>query len=111
DLSDGLAADVHHILEESRCGAVLRSEAIPITDEARRLTDGRSPLEHALADGEDFELVFAVAPEEGRSLLRSQPVAGTTLVQIGECMEQGLWLEEAGQRRPLAPTGYVHEIT
>jgi thiamine-monophosphate kinase len=111
DISDGLAADVHHLLEESHCGAVLRAETIPITDEARRMADGRSPLEHALADGEDFELVFAVSPEDGRSLLRTQPVAGVTLVHIGECVEQGFWLEEAGRRRPLAPMGYVHEFT
>src|SRR5581483_9494505 len=31
DISDGLAADVHHLCEESRCGAVLRAEAVPIS--------------------------------------------------------------------------------
>jgi thiamine-monophosphate kinase len=110
DISDGLAADVNHILEESRCGAVLRAEWIPIADEARRMTDGRSPLEHALSDGEDFELVFAVTPNDARALLRTQPVPGIMLAPIGECVEQGLWLEEGGQRRPLPPAGYVHEI-
>ena len=60
DVSDGLAADVNHICEESGCGAVLFAEAIPITDAARAMNDGRSPLEHALGDGEDFELAFAV---------------------------------------------------
>src|SRR5919201_1105301 len=58
DVSDGLAADVAHLCEESRCGAVLRAEAVPVSDAARALNDGRSPLEHALADGEDVELVF-----------------------------------------------------
>src|SRR5262249_28267856 len=62
DVSDGLAADVGHICAESRCGAVLRAESIPVSAAARSLDDGRSPLEHALADGEDFELVCAVAP-------------------------------------------------
>src|SRR5262249_57095591 len=75
DVSDGLAADVNHICEESRCGAVLRAEAIPVADAARAPTDGRSPLEHALGDGEDFELVFAVAPADGERLVREQPVA------------------------------------
>jgi thiamine-monophosphate kinase len=110
DISDGLAADVHHLAEESRCGVVLRAGAIPISDEARGMNDGRSPLEHALSDGEDFELVFAVAPEDAQALLRSQPVMGVTLVHIGECVEQGLWLEEGGQRTPLPPRGYVHEL-
>jgi thiamine-monophosphate kinase len=110
DISDGLAADVHHIAEESRCGVVLRAESIPITDEARQMNDGRSPLEHALGDGEDFELAFAVSPADARALLRAQPLAGLTLAHIGECVEEGFWLEEGGQRRPLTPTGYVHEI-
>ena len=110
DISDGLAADVNHLCEESGCGAVLRAEAIPITHEARALNDGRSPLDHALADGEDYELVFAVAPDDARTLLRQQPVAGITLVHIGECVNRGLWLEEGGQRRLLEPRGYVHEI-
>lgn len=110
DISDGLAADVQHILEESHCGAVLRAEAIPLTDEAHHMEDGCSALEHGLGDGEDFELVFAVSPEDGRALLRTQPIAGVTLAHIGECVAQGLWLEEKGQRRVLAPQGYVHEL-
>jgi thiamine-monophosphate kinase len=110
DVSDGLAADVAHLCEESGVGAVLRAEAIPIADAAHRLKDGRPPLEHALGDGEDFELVFAVAPTDACHLLDTQPVPGVTLVEIGECVAEGLWLEQDGQRRPLPPTGYVHTL-
>jgi thiamine-monophosphate kinase len=110
DVSDGLAADVWHICEESKCGAVLRAEAIPVSDAARRMSDGRAPLEHALGDGEDFELVFAVSPEDARALLQEQPIPEVTLTAVGECVEGGLWLEEGGRRRSLAPTGYVHAI-
>jgi thiamine-monophosphate kinase len=110
DVSDGLAADVWHLCTESRCGAVLRAEAIPLTAEAKRMNDGRPPLEHGLADGEDFELVFAVSPEEGRKLIEIQPVPNIALTHVGECVEQGLWLEEQDQRRPLEPRGYVHAL-
>jgi thiamine-monophosphate kinase len=110
DISDGLAADVNHLCEESRCGAVLRAEAVPIADAARGMSDGRPPLEHALGDGEDFELVFAVAPADGERLLRTQPVPGITLYHVGECVAAGLWLEEGGRRQVLAPKGYVHAI-
>jgi thiamine-monophosphate kinase len=110
DISDGLAADVHHLCEESRCGAVLRAEDIPIAAEASKVPDGRSPLEHALSDGEDFELVFAVDAGDARRLLQTQPVGGVTLAHIGECTDQSLWLEQLGQRRPLQPHGYVHEL-
>ncbi|MFO0845389.1 MAG: thiamine-phosphate kinase [Gemmataceae bacterium] len=110
DVSDGLAADVAKLCAESGCGAVLRAESIPIADAAREMTDGKSPLEHALGDGEDFELVFAVRPDDARDLLRGQPIPGVALAAVGECVEAGLWLEEAGRRRPLEPAGWAHRL-
>ena len=113
DVSDGLAADLHHIIEESRCGAVLFAESIPLTDAARERSraTGSSPLEHALGDGEDFELVFAVSPTDGERLLRDQPVRGVALAKIGECIDAGFWLEEGDRRRRLGPAGWVHELS
>jgi thiamine-monophosphate kinase len=110
DLSDGLAADVGKLCAESRCGAVLHADAIPISDDARRMNDDRPPLEHALGDGEDFELVFAVAPADAHRLVAEQPVPGITLVQIGTCIESGLWLQHGDSRHPLPPLGYVHRL-
>jgi thiamine-monophosphate kinase len=110
DISDGLAADVNHICEESQCGAMLWADKIPINDAARRMTDSRSPLEHALQDGEDFELVFATSATDAQRLVETQPVPGVTLVAIGECVEQGLWLQRGKDRQPLAPKGYAHSL-
>lgn len=110
DLSDGLAADLHHVCEESCCGAVIRAADVPLTTEAHQMGDGKSALDHGLGDGEDFELVFTVSPDDGRRLIETQPVPGITLSAIGEVVDQGFWLEENGTRRPLAPTGYVHEF-
>src|SRR5262249_20169748 len=110
DVSDGLAADLNHVLQESRCGAVLVAEAIPVSPAAVELsrTSGKAPLAHALGDGEDFELGFTGSPAAGEKLLRSPPVTG--LVKIGECVEAGLWIETAGKREALAPTGWVHRM-
>lgn len=110
DISDGLARDLANITDESRCGAVLVAERIPISDAARTLagTDGRLPLDHALGDGEDFELIVAVSPEDGARLLATQPVP---LHHIGTCVpECGVWIEEGGVRRVLPPLGYSHEL-
>jgi thiamine-monophosphate kinase len=109
DISDGLAADLNHILEESNCGAVLNASAVPISDDAHELAraSGTSALKHALSDGEDFELVFAVSPDDGAKLLRESPVP---VFCIGECVESGLWLEANGAREPLAPEGWVHPM-
>src|SRR5262249_29911529 len=111
DISDGLAADLNHICKESGCGAVLRAEHIPISEDAHALNDGKSPLDHALSDGEDFELVFALSPGDAQRLLASQPVPGIQLVHVGECVERGLWLEENASRRVLLPRGYVHDFS
>lgn len=113
DISDGLAADVNHIIEESGCGAVIFGDQVPISEAAKAMsrTSGKSPLQHALGDGEDFELVFAVSPADGERLVREQPIPGVVLTRIGECVESGLWLEENKTRRPLAPTGWVHELS
>jgi thiamine-monophosphate kinase len=110
DVSDGLTADLGHILEESRCGAVVFADAVPVHPDAIELSrrTGKRPLEHALGDGEDFELVFTVSAADGEKLLRERPVPG--LAKIGECVESGLWLEEGGVRQPLAPSGWVHPV-
>jgi thiamine-monophosphate kinase len=112
DISDGLAADVEHRCRESGCGAVLRADAIPISPAARQLAGrtGRTPLEHALSDGEDFELAFTVSPDDGRRLAADLPLEGITLSHIGEMAPDGYWLEQSGARRPLEPKGYVHAL-
>ncbi|MFO0925435.1 MAG: thiamine-phosphate kinase [Gemmataceae bacterium] len=109
DVSDGLAADVAKLCGESGCAPCCgptRSRS------ARRPSAGRRPVAsaHALGDGEDFELVFAVAAADGRALVRDQPVPGVTLTAIGEVVPAGLWLEEDGQRRTLDATGWVHRL-
>lgn len=110
DVSDGLAKDLNHIAGESRCGAVLAADAIPVHPDAIELAKrtGRPPLEHALGDGEDFELVFTVSPADAERLRATPPVP---VWEIGECVaEPGLWLTENGVRRPLAPVGWSHPL-
>jgi thiamine-monophosphate kinase len=115
DVSDGLSIDLGRLIQESGCGAVVRTREIPIAPDARRLAeqlaDGSTPLDHALGDGEDFELILAVPPGEARRMVAEQPLA-TALTIIGEFTAQpGLWqLTDAGERIPLAPCGYQHEL-
>jgi thiamine-monophosphate kinase len=109
DTSDGLAADLWHILEESRIGAVLEESAIPVSPAAIAARDGKSPLEHALADGEDFELLFTVAPAEGQSLL-SRPPCTTQLSHVGEITASpGCFLKSRdGRLQALPSLGWKH---
>ncbi len=160
DISDGLAADLHHILEASRVGAVIMAERIPIAD-AVRLFSPLSPaergaggegdvievetckeqsssvtspssglrppspsrgegmnstlvtnaLQRALADGEDFELLFTVSPDDAKRI-ESQWSGPTRLTCLGEITaERTCWLQLAdGTRKPLPPLGWQHRF-
>ena len=107
DISDGLSADLGHILEESGVGAVLNAEAIPIHPDAVRLSQGTgsTPLEHALGDGEDFELIFTVPTAEVDGVRESG-----LAVEIGEVIEKGFFLARKGIREPLLPKGWSHPL-
>jgi thiamine-monophosphate kinase len=131
DVSDGLSLDLSRLARESGCGAVLELNAVPIHDDAYRAariqlgeessdslsptaksvllnSKNRTPLEHALGDGEDFELLLAVAPDVAERLLVSQPLE-VQLTRIGRFLEQpGLFADLEGEIVPLEPRGYEH---
>ena len=67
--------------------------------------------DHALGDGEDFELVLAVPPQEAERMLAEQPLE-VPLTAIGEFVpEPGLWQRKGeGPRQPLAPSGWEHQF-
>ncbi|MEA1950424.1 MAG: thiamine-phosphate kinase [Planctomycetota bacterium] len=115
DTSDGLSIDLSRIVKESGCGAILDLDAVPISEDAHRLAsqldDGGTGLEHALADGEDFELVLAVPPEEARRMLTDRPV-DVLLTDVGRFVEEpGLWQTDAQHgKRKLTPRGWEHEF-
>jgi thiamine-monophosphate kinase len=112
DISDGLAADVSHLCEESRCGVELDADAIPIHPDAvaRGRATGRTPLWHALNDGEDFELAFAVNESDGLRLIGESPVEGIRLSRIGTFVPTGVWLRERDGVSPLSPEGWEHAL-
>jgi thiamine-monophosphate kinase len=115
DVSDGLALDLSRLAHESGCGAVLRTDQVPLSPAATQLADQNpaagSALDHALSDGEDFELLIAATPSEVQRILASRPVS-VPLARIGRLIEkQGLWQESAAsEMKPLAPAGYLHQL-
>ena len=69
----------------------------------------RDPLQHALGDGEDFELLLAVPPDVAEAILRDQPLE-CPITCVGELVAgSGLWQQSAdGTREPLRPAGWQH---
>jgi thiamine-monophosphate kinase len=116
DISDGLALDLSRLAAESGCGAVIHTISVPISGAARELARGESSseinrvaLQHALGDGEDFELLLAVPPEVAKAILRDRPL-DCPITCVGELIgDKGLWQTTTGENRtPLEPTGWQH---
>jgi thiamine-monophosphate kinase len=113
DVSDGLSSDIGHIAEESRVGARLFADKIPVSenlkDYCRRL--GRSPLEYALSGGEDYTLLVTAAAEAAGGIARDfEKTFGRKLHAIGEITADPVLelVEPGGRIRPLPPTGWDH---
>jgi thiamine-monophosphate kinase len=87
DISDGLSADLHSLLDASGVGATLDSARIPLRDGAT--------LAQALGDGEDYELLATIAPG-------ANPPA--PFVEIGAITAAGALLDGV----PLERLGYEH---
>jgi len=108
DLSDGLSVDLAHLAEASGLAAELLADALPIHADAKGLED---PLAAALGDGEDYELLFTLSPDQADRLLAIQPLV-VPVTRIGTIVEAaaGLTLIGAdGRRQPLEPTGWEHQ--
>jgi thiamine-monophosphate kinase len=128
DTSDGLSLDLWRICQESLCGAVVDIARVPISAAAVECADrpplpkahalavadhfARTPLQHALSDGEDFELILAVPPDAAARMLRDQPLGNVLLTDIGEFLaERRLYSrDDNGGLIELPPRGYEHEF-
>lgn len=110
DISDGLISDLSRIREESRVGAVLWEERIPMALPARELARsiGRPPLDWALYGGEDYELLFTASPDK-KELLEQE--ADFPISCIGEVLkwEKGMALKDGeGRLVRIEEKGYNH---
>lgn len=102
DISDGLASELHHLCAASGCGVEIEADLIPISQEVRGLSTALklSALDLALGGGEDFELLYTLAPEKKSQIVGHQigVVTSTKLVN----------LRRNSRVEALAPHGYKH---
>ena len=100
DISDGLLADLEHILERSQVGAEIYLENLPISRHLCIQYEQTQAEKFALTGGEDYELCFTVSEEkreEMEQVLRSQ---GIKVTCIGKILPQtsGLNLLKNGEK-------------
>jgi len=106
DISDGLSSDLNRICRQSRVGAIINAEEIPISDEARKDKD---PLGLALNDGEDFELLFTLSQQDCQNLLEkwNGPIPITQIGYITDTEKMQIKMPD-GQICDLQAKGYDH---
>ena len=102
DISDGLAADLHHICTASGVAGEIVAADIPVRE--------GSDLTGALSDGEDYELLFTLPEGAANRLCEGQPLP-VKVTRIGRVTEgEGVTLiTRDGSREPLKPLGWEHE--
>jgi thiamine-monophosphate kinase len=109
DISDGLASDLHHICEESKVGALLYADKIPLSPNAIQAAkiSGGDAFEFALQGGEEYELLFTLS---NRELIRLLKTAKFKVTVVGEVVSQkkGIRLLKSGRKSKLLPQGYTH---
>jgi thiamine-monophosphate kinase len=107
DISDGLASELLHICKSSGVGAVIYEEHIPIED-ITKLTaiEWRlDPITCALNGGEDYELLFTIAPTDYEKI-KHLDVSAIGIVREAD---KGVYLSsKQGTAYPIQAQGWVH---
>ncbi len=109
DVSDGLGADLGHILEASGVGARIEVEHLPLSAPLLRSLPRERALDLALTGGDDYELCFCVAPRHQALLAARAPYLECAIRCIGRIEQQaGLRCVGAdGSPRPMRG-GWMH---
>ncbi|MCP9446132.1 MAG: thiamine-phosphate kinase [Nitrospira sp.] len=113
DLSDGLSGDLRHICEESGVGAEIDGGALPISASCQAYAESRhlSPVDLAVAGGEDYELLFTAPPRMHAAIERQAHARGFCITRIGTVRHRrfGIRIRDTdGIMRPMPVTSYEH---
>ena len=113
DTSDGLSSDLAHIAEESRVGARLYAQKIPISPDLKDFCArfDFDPIDYALSGGEDYTLLCTIAAANADKISSSfEKEFKRPLFAIGEitAKKQIEVVYPDGKTKPLPPTGWDH---
>ncbi|MBY5968432.1 thiamine-phosphate kinase [Halomonas denitrificans] len=87
DVSDGLLADLDHVLSASGVGAVLDSASLPLADGLAARLGQDAAIEAALCGGDDYELLVSLPPSRVAQAKASLLALGIELTPIGHLTE------------------------
>lgn len=113
DVSDGLAQDLGHLARAAGCGAEIRADAVPLSDPARiALAADPARLARILGGGDDYELLFAAAPEDAARVLAAGAATQTPVTRIGRFLDGAgvIVLDGGGKPLDLPAAGWSHVV-
>jgi len=123
DVSDGLLADLGHLLRASGAAAELQVDALlaplhAVLADAVCTPGSECVRQAVLSGGDDYELLFTAAPDRADAVLAAATSAATPVMRIGSVQPAShtataeaapaITLVEGGQRTAVAPDGYLH---
>ena len=109
DISDGLASDLGHILEESNAAARVHVDKLPASAAIKALLDDRQRIQCQLGGGDDYELCFTVAVDKLEQLHQRLSMIDVTCTWIGEIVSgKGISYLINGRAVNLDIAGYDH---
>ncbi len=109
DISDGLAIDLHRMMEASATGAVIDADAVPISNSVDESIEDAARLQRALSDGEDFELLLAVPIDEAERLRSSVGEIGCDMIAVGRVTDDpDILIARDGRHEVLPVLGWQH---
>lgn len=110
DISDGLLADLGHILEHSKVGAEIQYALLPAHQALQPWLANDWARNCLLAGGDDYELCFTATQARRGEIEPVSQHLGLKLSHIGNITgDSGLHLlDDAGQRMPTKSRGYDH---
>jgi thiamine-monophosphate kinase len=88
DLSDGLLADLGHILHRSHVGGEIQIDHIPVSKKISAYLAETDDWSVVLAGGDDYELCFTVAPNKLNELYEIAKQPSVKITEIGRITEQ-----------------------
>ncbi len=109
DVSDGLLTDLRKLCAASRCGAQLQLESLPHSTALHAVFDAAVAEYLALQGGDDYELLFTVAPENLLRLEAAIADVGVICTPIGRVTEGSeVSCYRQGQLVAIKDSGFDH---
>ena len=112
DISDGLVADLGHILTRSQCSAEIDLSFLPLSTSLKKKYNLEKTEAFALSGGEDYELCFTIPANKKSEIEKLSQALNVPCTCIGKIVPQNnnqiTFLKDGRVINYQAPSGFDH---